>query len=281
VLLAGNGGDAAAVVYARAPGGAGDRPPGAPCGLALLDLRTGAVDAASPVCAPGELPAGLALERTAGGPVAYLALWHRATPAGAAPAGTPFLPAGARIRRLAARIGAPLGETPTNGLPRPAEAGGSLLLAPGPGGREHPALFYVEALPGSRLGAWGAAEYGWQFVLSARWRLLRLTPETLEPESELGLAFAPSGLAVAPDGATAYAFDAVGDGLVGVDLATGQTGEVARVPGHRPWGLAATADRLYVASPPDGRVWALDRATGRRVLAFGAGLAPAAIAPAP
>jgi DNA-binding beta-propeller fold protein YncE len=139
----------------------------------------------------------------------------------------------------------------------------------------------VEALPGSRLGAWGAAEYAWQFPLSAGWRLLRLAPDDLEPEAALPLAFAPSGLCVAPDGAAAYAFDALGDGLLRVDLATGQTSELARVPGHRPWGLAATADRLFVASPPQGQVWALDGATGRRLQALPVGRAPAGIGLAP
>jgi hypothetical protein len=124
-LLAGDGGDYAAAVYASPEGGGGRAPADAACGLALIDLRTGAVEAAYPVCAPRELPTGLALGRTPEGPVAYLALWRRATPADRA-----FLPAGARLVRLAARTGAPLGEAPANGLPRPAGAGGSLRLAP-------------------------------------------------------------------------------------------------------------------------------------------------------
>jgi hypothetical protein len=274
VLLAGDGGDHAAVVYTvDAPPGGGaagpGRPPAAPCGLALLDLRTGAVEAAHPVCAPRELPAGLALERTPEGPVAYLALWRRATPAD-----RPFLPAGARLRRLAARTGAPLGEAPLAGLPRPPSHGGSLVAAPGPGGAGR--LYVVEALPGSQLATWGEAEYAWQFPLSAAWRLRRLAPEGLEPEAEVRLAFAPAGLVVAPDGAVAYAFDALGDRLVAIDLATGQTGELARVPGHRPWGLAAAGDRLYVADPQRGEVAVLDR-QGRRVGGLRAGRAPAAL----
>jgi hypothetical protein len=27
------------------------------------------------------------------------------------------------------------------------------------------------------------------------------------------------------------------------------------VPGHRPWGLAATRDRIYVAARSAGRLW--------------------------
>jgi hypothetical protein len=217
------------------------------------------------------MPTGLALEDTADGPVAYLALWHRATPAGPG-----FRPAGARIRRLAARTGAPLGETPVDGLPRPPAAGGSLLLAPAPGGARA-ALYLVAAFPGSGLATWDAAEYAWQFPLSGRWRLQRLAPDTLDPEADLGLAFAPAGLAVAPDGAQAYAFDALGDALMQLDLATGRSGVLARVPGHRPWGLAVTADRLYAASPPGGEVWVFDRAAGRRLAALRAGHAPVGI----
>jgi hypothetical protein len=277
VLLAGDGGDYAAVVYLLPAGGPpalGAPDPGPACGLALIDLRVGAVEAAYPLCTPRELPTGLALERSAAGPVASLALWHRATPADRV-----FLPAGARLVRLAARTGTRLGEAPTNGLPRPADAGGSLVLAPGPDGA--PRLYTVEALPGSQLATWGEAEYGWQFALSGEWRLRRLTPGTFEPEAEVRLAFAPLGLAVAPDGAHAYAFDARGADLVQIDLATGQTGALAQVPGRRPWGLAATHERLYVASPPDGQVWVFDRQRGQRVQVLRVGRAPAGISLGP
>ena len=135
----------------------------------------------------------------------------------------------------------------------------------------------MEALPGSRLATWDEAEYRWQFPLAAAWRLRRLVPESLEPEAEVRLAVAPAGLAVAPDGATAYAFDALGPGLVEIDLATGRTGEVARLPVHRPWGLAVTAERLYVASPADRQVWAFDRQRGRRAQVLRVGRAPTGI----
>jgi hypothetical protein len=276
VLLAGDGGDHAAVVYALQGAGPGRTAPDAPCGLALIDLRTGAVEAAYPVCTPRELATGLALEQTPEGPVAYLALWHRATPAD-----RPFQPAGARLRRLAAHTGASLGEAPAAGLPRPPAAGGSLLLAPGPVEGGHPALYAVEALPGSELATWGAAEYGWQFALSAAWRLRRLTPDDLEPEAEVRLGFAPSGLAVAPDGTRAYTFDARSDDLVEIDLSAGKTRVLDHVPGHRPWGLAATHDRVYVASPPRGEVWVVDRQRDRRVQAVRVGPAPVALGLAP
>jgi hypothetical protein len=267
VLLAGDGGDYAAVAYARP---ARDEPA---CGLVLVDLRTGRAEAPHLACTPRELVAGVALERSSEGPIVYLALWRRA-----APPDRTFAPAGARLLRLTARSGAPLAEAPLDGLPRPAAYGGSLLFASSPlgGGR----LYAVEALPGSQLATWDEAEFTWQYPLSAGWRLRRLSPQTLEPEVEMRLPFAPTGLAVAPDGA-AYAFDALGDRLVTVDLGTGRAAELARVPGHRPWGLAATASWLYAAGPPDGRVWVLDRSTGRRVAALRAGRAPVAIGVAP
>ena len=160
-------------------------------------------------------------------------------------------------------------------------AGGSLLQAPDPGGGTRPALYSVEALPGSSLATWDETEYAWQFALSAAWRLRRLDPETLEPAAELRLGFAPSGLAVAPDGWRAYAFDARSDDLAEIDLATGQTRVLDRVPGHRPWGLTATADRVYVAAPRSAEVWAVDRQRGRRVQVVRVGPAPVALGPAP
>jgi DNA-binding beta-propeller fold protein YncE len=94
---------------------------------------------------------------------------------------------------------------------------------------------------------------------------------------DLGLAFAPAGLAVAPDGARAYAFDALSDDLVQIDLAAGRLGVLAWLPGSRPWGLAVTANRLYAAGPPGGEVWVVDRAAGRRAAALRAGGAPVGI----
>jgi len=283
LLLAGDGDAHAVALYTVAPVGPPEPPgpPGpsgspaeAPCGVAVIDLRTGTVEATHPVCTFRELPTGVALERAAGGAVVSLVLWHRATPPG-----RDLLPAGARLVRLAARTGTLLGEAPLSGLPRPPAHGGSLLRAPGPDGADR--LYVVEALPDSRLATWGEAEYAWQYPLSAGWRLHRLAPGGLEAEAGLPLAFAPAGLAVAADGTRAYAFDALGDAVLALDLTTGRAAPLARVPGHRPFGLAVGGDRLYVASPPAGRVLALDRATGRRVLTLRAGRAPAGIALAP
>jgi hypothetical protein len=279
MLLAGDGEDVAAVYTLRAAatdagvagGGAVEGAPGPGCGLALIDLRRGEVDRMYPVCAPREVPTGLALERTSEGPMAYLAVWR---PASRAVDGT-FLPAGARLLRLAARTGVTLAQTPLGGLPRPPAAGGSLVLAPGPDGAGR--LYCLEALPGSELATWSAQELGWQFVLSSHWRLSRLAPDTLVPEEVVRLDFAPSGLSVPLDGSQAYAFDALGEGLFQIDLTTGQTAALARVPGHRPGGLVATPDRLYAANPARGQVWVFDRQRGQRIQTIRVGRSPAAL----
>jgi hypothetical protein len=90
VLLADDGGDHAAAAHGVA-GAAGARaaPTEAPCGLALLDLRTGAVAAACPLSAPPEPPTGLALQPTAAGPVATVPPVRRGGAAGADPARPP------------------------------------------------------------------------------------------------------------------------------------------------------------------------------------------------
>jgi hypothetical protein len=277
VLLAGDGGAYAAVVYASPADGDANQLPAAPCRLALVDLRSGAVEADYPVCARSELPTGLALEDAASGLVAYLTLWRQAIPAGTSGA---FRPAGTRTVRLEARTGAPVAEVPSDGLPRPATAGGSLVLAPGSGGTSgvgRPTLYAIDALPGTELATWGETELGWQYALSAEWRLRRPAPDSLEPEAELRLDFAPAGLAVSPDGAQAYAFDQLSGDLVQVDLTTGYWDVLARVPGYHPWGLAVTSERLYAAHPRGGQVWSFDRSDTRRLRVLRVGRAPTAL----
>jgi hypothetical protein len=276
VLLAGDGGAYAAVAYvlpvdgggAAAASDPGRAAPG--CRLALVDLRTGRVVVTHPACAARDLATGLALWRTPAGPVAFLALWSRAETGAGGRA-----PAGARIMAVQALTGRVLEVAPLAGLPRPAAAGGSLVLAPGPDGRIR--LYCVEALPGSELATWGETEYGWQFPLSGAWHVLPLTPDRLEPERPVPLAFPPSGLAVAPDGAAAYAFDALGDALLRIDLATGRTTAVASVPGHQPAGLVVAGDRLYASIPQRGQVWGFERQRGARVQVLRAGRQPTGI----
>jgi hypothetical protein len=289
LLLAGDGGDYAVAVYALATPPAGDpdaaapragagdpaaSPSSSPCRLALIDLRSGTVEHVHPVCTSRDLPTGLAMEDTPGGPVAYLALWSQA--AQGAQAGqeeATFAAAGARIVALQARAGLQLDVVPLTGLPRPIPFGGSLLLAPGPTGAG-PRLYCVEALPGAEFGSRSEQEYDWLFPMSSAWLLRRLTPEPLQTEETLHLTFAPVGLRVAPGGAHAYAFDARSDELRQIDLTTGQTTVLGRVPSYSPTGLVATRDRLYVASPRANQLWVFDRQRGRRVQVIPTGRRP-------
>jgi hypothetical protein len=155
------------------------------------------------------------------------------------------------------------------------------VTAAGAAGAGREVLYSVEARPGSQLATWGEVEYGWQFTLSAEWRLRWLAPDSLDASGEVRLTFAPSGLSIAPDGTRAYAFDALGDDLVAIDLATGHTTVLAQVPEHRPWGLAVTPDRLFVASPRSGELRVLDLQGARRPQVLRAGRAPAGLALVP
>src|SRR5206468_2462460 len=121
------------------------------CRLALVDLRSGNLQAPHPACDPRDIVTGLALAATSAGPVAYLAIWRPA-----ALVNGEMRPAGAQVVELSAATGALIAETPLTGLPRPAAAGGTLALAPGPYG---PALYCVEAMPGSTWDRWSEQEY--------------------------------------------------------------------------------------------------------------------------
>ena len=118
-------------------------------------------------------------------------------------------------------------------------------------------------------------------------RLLELDPATLEVRSAQPLTQAPLALAVAPDGARAYALvgrghPAYADGLTALDLVAGGERPFATLPGAA-LGLAATTERVYASGPTQGVVWALDRRTGRLVAALPVGPGPAGLAlgPAP
>ena len=147
-----------------------------------------------------------------------------------------------------------------------------LVLAPGAGdGR--PRLYAVEALgpaagpddPPRGAGAGG--------------RLLGLDPATLEVRSAQPLTRAPLALAVAPDGARAYALvgrgdPAHGDALVELDLMAGTERRFAALPGGA-HALAVAGDRVYAAAPTAHVLWALDRRAGHLVATLPVGPGPA------
>jgi hypothetical protein len=116
-------------------------------------------------------------------------------------------------------------------------------------------------------------------------RLLGLDPETLEVRGALPLTRAPLALALAPEGARAFALvgrsdPARGDGLTELDLAAGTERLLAALPGGA-LALAVTAGRVYASAPERGAVWALDRRSGRLVATLPAGRGPAGMALGP
>ena len=288
VRLIAGAGDVAGVVYAPAaqPQAStfaaavtrmGRAEEGGPCELALIDLRRGAVVAHHPLCGPGDLPTGLALDRSAGGPLAYVALWS----ASSEDARGQRVPASARIIALRADTGTTITTTPLEGLPRPAVLGGALTLAPGPGG---PHLYAVTAYPGTLWGRWSEAEYLVHFWTSGEWRLERFEVGTVEPEARFTLRHAPVWLGVAPDGAAAYALDGrgttrAGSQLYEIDLASGASNPLLAVPVITSGGLAVTRDRVYVADPDTGTVWVVDRHLRRVERGVPFGRSPSAIVP--
>lgn len=270
-LIAAYGGTAVAIYDLPAPRlGEGE-----PYRQALLDLEEGLVLATSTFCGARDRVTGLAVERQANGPVAYVSLW---TPS--FPVEGQHVPASARILALNAETGAVLDTMPVTGLPRPAVLGGSLLLAPGPGGRR---LYHVTAVPATTWGQWTEREYLSNFWMSGEWRVQRLNPATLEPDGQVSLTSAPISLAVTPDGTHAYAVDgrpstASGTRVLQMDLVHGRATAAAGVPGAG--GLAVTGERLYVPDPERSTVWVVDLYRQRVLNAIRVGRAPTAIASA-
>ena len=243
--LAGDGGRYAVVVD-RAPAGPPTGPATAPacCRLTLVDVPAGGVAAAAAVGGPHELVTGLALDDGPAGPVAYLALWRPGPGAPGAP-GDPSGAAGAagRVVAVDARTGAPVAVLPLGGKPVP------LALGPAPGrlGRR---LYAVERLAGPED----------EPPRPPRARVLGLHPTTLEVESERPLDVLPTRLAVAADGAAAYALH--DHSVTRLGLAGGPDRRLALLPA-RGLALAVAGDRVYVSSAYGPELWAFRRHDGR------------------
>jgi hypothetical protein len=257
--LAGDGQGAAVLAY-HVPAGtpAGRRLVGR---LALLDVARGAVGRTYTVGADPDVVVDAALEPGPPEPVAYLAVWRPA-----ALLDGRWRPAAGRILAVDALTGAGLGAAALSGPPV------QLLLAQAPGdaGRR---LYCLVGGPGAEadLGAEG------DLVAGGPWRLLALDPLTLLPEREHTLPHPVRGLAIAPDGAAAFALDAAGRrAVVRLDLRTGTTRRLAALPGAGA-ALTVTRERVYVA---DGRgaVWALDARGGALVGTLAVGRGPVGLA---
>jgi DNA-binding beta-propeller fold protein YncE len=252
-LLAGDGGALAAVAYTARDGPA-PAPPAA-CGLDVVDARAGRVVRTHAVCAPdAEAVTGLAVENGPGGATVYLAVAHPPPP-GAGGAGG----AAGRVVALDAASGARLAVRPLAGLTGP------VVLAQAPDGAG-PRLYGVELAPGADPDE----------PPGDRARLLGLDPATLGVEHAYPLGFRPHGLAVAPDGARAYALAAEGHRLMELDLRSGAQRRLAIVPGAAS-GVALAGPHLYVPDPYGGTVLVLDRRTGDLVARARVGRRPASV----
>ena len=145
-------------------------------------------------------------------------------------------------------------------------APGARPPAAGPGaGRRGPARL----LPGDRASRHAES-----------WRLVALDGETLVPERAYPFPAAPLWPALAPDGEHLYAFTGDGGGfasdVVVLDLTTGAVSPLLTLPGEG-MGLAATAETLYAVDPDRGRLWSIDRRSGRLRGATAVGRTPIAL----
>jgi hypothetical protein len=246
--LAGNGGRYAVVAYVVRT--SGRRSHSQPCRLARIDLIERTVAPGVLVCTGGEVASGLALEEGPLGPIAYVALWREG--------GTSDGPIAVDAGRMVARnpvTGETLGALPLAGIP------GDVVFGPDPWGTGR-RLFVVYAEDDGDGSA--RDDIGTRFNGASGWHLLAVEPHSMTPERAYPLRFAPRRLTVAPDGRHAYASSSsVGSTTVWhIDLTTGTTNEVVRLPGSS-LGLAVTQDHLFV-SDTDGRsVWLIDRQSGR------------------
>lgn len=94
-------------------------------------------------------------------------------------------------------------------------------------------------------------------------RPLGLDPMTLQVEAAYPLTYAPTRLAIAPDGDEAYT--PLDGTVIRTDFASGREQRLAVLPGTG-LDLAVTAERIYVAAGgSQDVVWALARSVGARV----------------
>ena len=198
--LASDGEHTAAVIYGIMRHSPAGKPEAAPCRLATIDLRSGAVLKVHPLCSVGETVSGLALEAGPGRGAGLRRRSGRSLPRRrgppAGPRRRPARPSG-RVLALHAEEGSVRAASPPGGGPRAAGAGavpwsarGAVCTASPRSARRRTVATRTAVSAFSRAGAW---------------QLLGLNPTTLEVESVQSLPFPLHWLAVAPDGAHAYA----------------------------------------------------------------------------
>lgn len=238
--LAADRSDLAAVAYLLPP------PPDEPlndaggptlrCQIGMLDLHTGAIDSLHSACGPRDALFSVAMQDTDEGPIAYAGFWTW-------PAHTGGHWTGGHGGLVAIDImsGAVLARLPMSGSPGQCQ----MASAPGRAGRR---LYCVESLPGPQADS-SAAE---------SWRLLALTPLTLQVEEHYPLLDSPRALAFAPDGNGVYLLNTDGTAVRFIDLRTGTTSRLTRLPGAGV-ALAVNDERVFIPNPEGEEVWVLDR----------------------
>jgi hypothetical protein len=251
LLLAGDGGRYAAVTHRVHD--AVLAPSASRCKLAIVDALTGTAERAHGVCGAQEVASGLALESGSAGPVAYVGIrrW--------APGDSGWVGAGGRVESLDAVSGAVRAVYATPGVAT------HLTVAPAPG-RIGTRLYVVETLSHAE------ADPPEPF----RGRLLGLHPATLDVESEYWLRTHPIAIAIAPDGAHAFALDDTMLDLIHIDLLTGAERRRA-LPGYG-LVLAVNDASVYVSGPFAGQVWALDHRLNGPARAIAVGRRPTGLA---
>jgi DNA-binding beta-propeller fold protein YncE len=276
--LAADGGRYAAVAHhtpTRLPAETGRPAPpaGAPegrCRLTLVDLTAGETRT-HVVCGPGEQVAGVALRAGPSGPVVYLGIRDPRGPeaetgdarAPAAPGPGAPRPPRDRVAAVDARTGRVLA---VRALVSPPERLHFVPFAPDTGAPEG-RLYVLEGAPGAES----------EYAPLGRWRLLGLHPATLETEQEAVLGVQVRALAVAPDGAHAYAVAAGGRDVLHLELASGVTRRLGALPGNDSGTIAVTARHVFAPNPLGSEVWALDRRDGRLAATIPVGRRPVAV----
>jgi hypothetical protein len=231
------------------------------CRLVAVDLVRGeALAAPALACGPGEAVRSLAVEQTVHGPTAFVGLWRWPEGAAAHPTGA------GRVAAIDLRSGAARQVMPLAGSPE-------RLVAARAGER----LYALEVLPGPQ-----DARRGGEYEPPQAWRLAALHTATLALEDLIALRQPAVRLAVAPDGAHAYALNwhdgpPTSTSVAEIDLAAGAIRHLATLPGLS-LDLAVAAERLYAAHSDGDEVWAIDRRSGRVVATLPAGRHPVALA---
>ena len=248
-----DGGRWAAVAY-RAfdpAAGAAPLPQRSRCSLAVVDTVAAVAERTLTVCGPREVVRGLMVRGGPTGAAVYAAV-QSFTGAGVG--------GGNRVVALDVASGRVTAVAPLDGTPT--------QLAGGPA---------AAAADGDRAVYCAVTTSGPEDEPPApyRGRLLALDAETLAVVEAYPLDLAPTHVAVASDGARAYAL--FGNSVYALELTTGRTGPGLLLP-ERGLAIVATDGRVYVAVADRDEVVVIDGRAERIVQRIRAGRSPVALA---